>query len=97
MSRTRGREGLTPSRAERRAYPSVGLVDTPHDITEIRQAIENDSTLTREEKRRRLQYMYVITHSEKFRKQFKGNLTKSQSELKRAYQRHMKGKTVSTL
>jgi hypothetical protein len=97
MSRTVGREGLTSTRAAKRIYPSVGTVNTPHDITEIRQAIENDPALTREQKRQRLQYMYAISHSEKFRGQFKGNLKQSQGELQRAYKRYTKGKTVSTL
>lgn len=90
----RGPEGLTPSRVERRVYPDVGKVDCAFDITEIRRAIEEDATLSREEKRRRLQYMYAITHSGAFEKQWKGSkadLERSRMQLKRAYQRYMKG------
>jgi len=85
----RGPEGLTPSRVERRFYPEVGTVNTMNDVYELINAIEADS-ISESMKRKRLQFMYSLTFSEKFKSQFQGNITDAREAFRRAYRRHMK-------
>lgn len=82
-------EGLTASQAERRVYPKVGDVNSLNDVRELIKAIENDN-ISENLKRERLQFMFSLTSSAKFKKQFKGDIGKARSMFERAYKRHMK-------
>jgi len=90
--RRRGRrrigEGLTHSQAFRRVYPEVGRVDTIHDIKEIIKAIETDD-IPNDLKRKRLQFMYSLTFTEKFKKGFKGSIREARRLLKNAYEKYV--------
>jgi len=90
-AKTKTYEGLTPSQVERRFYPEVGTVNTMHDIHEIINAIESDN-ISENLKRQRLQFMYSLTFSKNFKKQFRGNISEARKLLKNAYRRHLKGR-----
>jgi len=83
------RDRVEGAEALRRVYPEVGRVDTVHDIKELIRAIERDR-IPRDLKRKRLQFMYSLTFSRGFKKQFKGSIRAARRLLKNAYQRYLK-------
>ena len=79
---------LTKGEIASRVYPEVGTVNTMNDVYELVNAIESDR-IPESKKRQRLQLMYSLSFSEKFKSQFDGNIREARTAFQNAYRRHM--------
>ena len=72
-----------------RVYPRAGDIDNPRNLRRLVRAIENDR-IPRDLKRQRLQFMYSLTYSDNFKKQYRGSIREARRMLKSAYTKYTK-------
>ena len=85
------KDKLSKSEAKQRVYPKPGKIDTFHDIKEMVKEIENDN-ISNDLKRKRIQYLYALTHTENWKRKLRGKLREIRSYLKHKYQKYVKSK-----
>ena len=88
-----GLDRMPTDRKQQRVYDGkIGSVNTLHDIHEWISAVEKDRKISDKRRAKRLRFMYAITFSSRFKRQWRsgsGDLDEARKVLKRSYEQYM--------
>jgi len=91
----RGLDRMPASRAHQRIYNGrVGSLNTISDIRQWIDLVKSDRKISDKRRQQRLRFMYAITFSSRFRRQWRGqlgDLEQARKALKRSYEQYMTG------